>query len=170
MGRKFLRSSYFANLWYDIFLVPVSAQQNISVAMKSPLCCAAWMVKSSTAAEEVANLNFEYHNMTLKFGDILVDIRVPSLCVNQRAVETVIQNRQASKGKSKGADGTAALPLCRPLTADEATILQEKGDAKKARDAKRKQRAATLAREDLDDDGADAQLAVEASLFKHLLK
>ena len=152
-------------------MVPVIPQQNLALAVKSPLFGAAWMVKVSKEHKDVT-MGLQHHKMELKIGDSTVDFALPSLYVKEIAVKKWRQDRgAASKDKDKEKNknpNDLVLPLCRLVTDDEAMVLEEKGEAKKQKDMLKKKKAEALEQEEM----GTERLAEEASasLFKHLLK
>lgn len=151
--------------------MPVVPQQNLAMAVKSPLFGAAWMVRASKEEKDVT-MGLHHHKMELTIGDATVDFALPSLYVKESAVKKWQRDREAArkdKDKEKNKNlNDLVLPLCRLVTDDEAMVLEEKGEAKKQKDMLKKKKAEALEQEEM---GMD-RLAEEASasLFKHLLK
>lgn len=175
------RSEYFANLGYDLFIVPIAPQQTVDLAVKSPMCCSAWLVRT-VKEEKAQNLDICYHSMVLNFAGIEIDLAIPSLRV-RKGVKREFKDALA-KATSKAKDGGQAetgtgqdvlvsFVLGRGLTDDELAVVAEKERVSKKKQNEKKKRAEALqAIEDFDitDTIADRQVPIAPSLFRRIMK
>ena len=164
-------STFFKNLGYDAYMIPITKQLSPEMSLKSPLLCPAWLVKGKSKG---TNMIFDQVDVKVRLSrGSLIDLGLPALRLI-RPEELVIANVK-TPGSSKGEDLLwAGFDLSRPFTHIEVSEGAAKNEAKVAKDQRRKQRAEAF-EEVFDGDGdevtpADGQLLVPASFVKHVLR
>lgn len=167
----YLRSTYFEKHGYDLWLAPLAGQQSPDLAIKSPLCCAAWHVKAVKEGKDGKEpdyaMTISHVPLLVKVGTDMVDIAMPYLELSSSAMSAcAVSLRKCLK---EGKDGLA-LTLVRMLNADERNAVGEKNLllAKKKEDKKNREKS-LLAMEDADLN-TDQQFLVSSSLFSHIMK
>ncbi|CAK8988157.1 unnamed protein product, partial [Durusdinium trenchii] len=154
-------STFFENLGYDAYMIPITKQLSPEMSLKSPLLCPAWLVKGKSKG---TNMIFDQVDVKVRLSrGSLIDLGLPALRLI-RPEELVIANVK-TPGSSKGEDLLwAGFDLSRPFTHIEVSEGAAKNEAKVAKDQRRKQRAEAF-EEVFDGDGdevtpADGQLLV----------
>lgn len=167
-----VKSEFFNNLGHEAFIVPISKQNSPDMAIKSPLCCPAWQVKTKP---KDTNLKIDHIDVQIedKFGfGGAIDLSLPILVAGS-------EGREISKIKITKGDKEIrffGFDLYRPSTDLESTEEETRAANKAKQEDAKKRKAAVLEEtfSDGDDGGLesaepDRQIYAPAILLKRVL-
>lgn len=177
-----LRSKFFRDKGFDLYLVPCIARQPTDIAVKSPLCCAAWLCPVASK-ETDASLWMECQQIVVPHGDESIDIELPFLQISGAGKNLVERslNSSSKSGSTKTTTTTengkqeAIVALTRPPTAAEVAEKVEKDTMKTQKQAAKKEKEEAMRRAEEGEveetlRGVDEQISISAALFRHLMK
>lgn len=182
-----LRSKFFKNNGFDLYLVPCVARQPTDIAVKSPLCCAAWLCPVASK-ETDATLLIEHQAIEVPHGDESIDIELPFLQISPSGKNLVDKclnssSKSGSTGKTPTTTSTpsesgkpeAIVALTRPPTEAEVAEKMEKDTMKTQKQAAKKEKDEAMRRAEEGEveeklRGMDEQISISAALFRHLMK
>ena len=177
-----LRSKFFRDKGFDLYLVPCIARQPTDIAVKSPLCCAAWLCPVASKETDAALL-IEHQEIEVAHGDESIDIELPFLQMSGAGKNLVDESLKSSSKSGPTTTTTpnesgkpeAVIALTRPPTALEVAEKTEKDTMKTQKQAAKKERDEAMKRAEVGEveetlRGVDEQISISAGLFRHLMK